>query len=127
MLILKICIFAILGAFSIIVIKEQNKEISILLTVACSIGITFSIIDQISGIVSYIYSFIEKAGLNITHISAVIKTVCVGYFAQISIDLLEDMGVKSVANKIALSAKIIIISLSFPIITELIELIEVLI
>jgi len=47
MLILKICIFAILGAFAITVVKEQNKEVSVLLTVACSLGITFSIIDQI--------------------------------------------------------------------------------
>ncbi|MBE5731463.1 MAG: hypothetical protein E7353_00380 [Clostridiales bacterium] len=127
MLILKICIFAILGAFAITVVKEQNKEVSVLLTVACSLGITFSIIDQISGILSYVYTFIEKSGLNLTHVTSIIKTVCIGYFAQISIDLLEDMGVKSIANKIALCAKIIIISLSFPIIAELINLIEELI
>jgi stage III sporulation protein AD len=124
MLIVKICIFAIIGAFSITVVKDQNREVSILLTVACSLGITFSIIDQLSGIIVYVTSFIEKSGLSLTHLSAVIKTVCVGYFAQISIDLLEDMGVKSVANKIALCAKIIIIALSFPIITELLSIIE---
>lgn len=124
MLIVKICIFAIIGAFAITVVKDQNKEVSVLLTIACSLGVTFSIVDQLSGIVVYITSFIEKSGLNLTHLSAVIKTVCVGYFAQISIDLLEDMGARSVANKIALCAKIIIIALSFPIITELLSIVE---
>ena len=124
MIVVKICIFAIIGAFAITVVKEQNKEVSVILTVACSLGITFAIIDQIGGIVVQITSFIEKSGLKISHLSTVIKTVCIGYFAQISIDLLEDMGVKSVANKVALCAKIIIISLSFPIIAELISLIE---
>lgn len=124
MLIVKICIFAIIGAFAITVVREQNKEVSLILTVACSLGITFAIVEQISGIVIYINSFINKSGIKITHLSAVIKTVCIGYFAQISIDLLEDMGSKSIANKISLCAKLIIISLSFPIILELLEIIE---
>lgn len=124
MLIVKICIFAIIGAFSITIVKEQNKEVSVILTVACSLGITFAIIDQIGGIILQITSFIEKSDINTSYVSNVVKIVCIGYFAQISIDLLEDMGVKSVANKVALCAKIIIISLSFPIIAELINVVE---
>lgn len=127
MIIIKICIFAMIGAFAITIVREQNKEVSVILTVACGLGITFAIVEQISGIVSYINTFIENSGLKLSHLTAVIKTVCIGYFAQISIDMLEDMGVKSIANKIALCAKILIIALSLPIIAELISIVEELI
>ena len=123
MVILKICIFAIIGAFAITVVKEQNKEVSLILTVACSMGITFTIVEELSGIIENLISTIKNYGVNVSHISTVIKTVCIGYLAQVSIDLLEDMGAKSLANKIVLCAKIVIMSLSIPLIVEIVEIV----
>lgn len=124
MIIIKVCLFGLIGAFSIIILREQNKEISILLSIVCSLGITFTIVEEFSGITQTIINTIEKYNINISHISIAIKTVCVGYFAQLSIDLLEDMGAKSIASKVALCAKIIIIAISMPLIVEILQIIE---
>ena len=124
MIIIKVCLFAIIGAFSIIIVREQNKEIGILLSVVCSLGITFAIIEEFSGITQIIVNTIDKYNINVSHISIAVKTVCIGYFAQLSIDLLEDMGAKSIASKVSLCAKIIIISISIPLVVEILQIIE---
>ena len=123
MLIIKVCIFAIIGAFAIAVVKEQNKEVSVLLTVACSIGITFAIVEQFTVVIQNVKTTVTNLGINLSHIDIAVKAVCVAYFAQISIDLLEDMGSKSLADKISLCAKILIIGLSLPLIGEMIDII----
>ena len=127
MIIIKVCVFALIGAFSIIIVKEQNKEIAVLLSVVCSVGIAFVIVDEFFGITKSIYNLIEKYNINLSYISVAIKTVCVGYFAQLSIDMLEDMGAKSLATKVALCGKIIIIGISLPLVFEILQIIESLI
>ena len=122
--IIKLCIFALLCAFAIILLKEQSKSIAMLLTIASGICISFFILNQFINILGSLNNIIENTGIDFSLLKSVLKIVIIGYIAQITTDILEDMEIKSLSTKIAFCAKVLMISIAFPIINDLFLLIS---
>lgn len=121
--IIKLCIFALVCAFAILLLKEQNKSMAILLTIASGICITFYILSQFTTILNSLNTIILSSGIDFSHLKSVFKIVVIGYIAQISTDILEDMEIKSLSSKLAFCAKILMLGVAFPIINDLFSLI----
>ncbi len=121
---LKVCIFAIVAALAVVIVREQNKEIAIILVVVCSVAILIAIADLLSGFVAAIRSYIEDLGVAPAYFKTVFKIVFVAYAAQIACDIVEDMNVKSLSSKIGLTAKIVILALAMPVVAEFVDLIK---
>lgn len=122
--IIKICIFALICAFAIVLLREQNKTMSMLLMIASGITITFFILSQFVNVISSLNDIIVNTGINFNSLKTVLKIVVIGYIAQISTDILEDMEIKSLSTKVAFCAKILMLSMCFPILNDLFSLIS---
>ena len=65
----------------------------------------------------------EKTGIDQSLVKIILKIVAIGYLVEFSAGIVEDFGSKSIADKLVLAGKIIIFTVSIPIIQSLITLI----
>ena len=75
------------------------------------------------GIINLINSVASKASINTKFIALLIKITGIAFLSEFAVSICKDSGESAIASKIELGSKIIIISMSVPIITSLLELI----
>ncbi|MFR1441099.1 MAG: SpoIIIAC/SpoIIIAD family protein [Clostridia bacterium] len=73
--------------------------------------------------ITLIQSIASKASINTTFIVLLIKITGIAFLAEFAVSICKDSGESAIASKIELGSKIIIISMSVPIISSLLELI----
>lgn len=121
--IFKIIGIGIITVFSYIVIKQLKPEFAIIVGLAGSIILLFSISDSIISVINSFASLVAKTGINTELFSLVLKIIGIGYLTEFAANLCMDSGCNSIADKILLAGKILIMIVALPIITNLIDII----
>lgn len=121
--ILKIAAVGIITAFCSLTLKENKSELSIAVGIAGGCIIILMLLDYFIDIFASITTIIDNAGLQSGVLKSVIKIIGIGYITEFSAGIVEDAGNKSVAEKIVMAGKVIILVVSLPIITALFDLI----
>ncbi len=117
----KIAAIGIITALCVSVLREQKSEIAVILGIVGGCVILIEILDYFFDVVETLKSFSQKAGISSEILSPLLKIVGIGYVADFSAGVVEDMGQKSLADKIIFAGKLIILALSLPIINLLFE------
>ena len=68
-------------------------------------------------------SFVSKASINSTYLMLLIKITGIAFLSEFAVSICKDSGESAIASKIEIGTKIIIISMSIPIISSLLEII----
>lgn len=124
MSILKVVIFGIISSIFAIVLKEQKADFSFYITLFASIVICLVAFVEIKPIFVLVNELIDKAGINTLYMEIIIKLVGISYIVEFGKNVCLDSGQKSIASKIELAGKVVIVSLSIPVIVSLIEVIS---
>lgn len=122
-------IFRIIGvglatAVTALIVKQVKPEIAIIVGVAGGIIMLLMLVDSVTSILSVFSSLTQKSGLSTSIFAAVLKIIGVGYITEFSANLCVDAGSTSIANKILLAGKILILVSAIPIVTNLIDIIS---
>lgn len=104
-----------------LVIREQKPLFSFLLAVFTGIVIFLFLIGKIAGIIQVIEQLAQKSQVNMIFLKTILKIIGIAYIAEFGAQIIRDAGLESVAAKVELSGKIIIMVMAIPIITVLIE------
>ena len=121
--IVKIIGVGLTAAIIIIILKQYKPEFVIYVSMIAGIIILFMVIDKLSAIVNIIESLTSKTGTGNTFIGILLKITGIAILTEFAVSVCRDSGETAIASKIDLAGKIIIISISIPIITALLELI----
>ena len=121
--ILRIIGIALITMVATLVVKQIKAEFSIIVSLAGALVILFMIVDGLSSIVDYFNEIIIRTSINSEFFTIILKVVGVGYLTEFASNLCVDGGMKSLADKITISGKIIIVVLSLPIITGLLDIV----
>lgn len=121
--IFKIIAVGILTAICTIVIKQVKPELSIFVTITGSIVMIFMILSSVSPIIQNYKEILAKTNINANIFSCVIKVIGIGYLAEFAGGICADAGVSSIAQKILLAGKILVLVVCLPVIQNLIEII----
>lgn len=121
--IIKIAAVGIITAFCSLTLKENKSGLSIIVGVSGGCIILLMLLNYFADIFSVINSIIDRAGLQSNIFKSVLKIIGIGYITEFSAGIVEDTGNKSVADKIVMAGKVIILVVSLPIITALFDLI----
>ncbi len=106
------------------VVRQVKPEISVIISITGGILMLLLIANSLTSVFETFNSVIEKSGLTKGLFSTILKIVGVGYIAEFSASLCQDAGANSVADKILLGGKIVILVLALPIVTNIIEIIS---
>ncbi|MBO5066852.1 MAG: hypothetical protein J6C62_00435 [Clostridia bacterium] len=120
----KIISVAIICAVIIIYLKNTNSELSLLATVGSGIILIFLVFGYISDTFILINSIIDRTGINRELYVVIFKITAIGYIIEFASDAVLDFGLKSLADKLIFAGKILILSVSMPIIYAVFNLIQ---
>lgn len=121
--IIKIIGIALIALIIIILLKQYKPEFAIYISILTGILIIILVMDKLSGIITLIQSMSSKASINGTFLSLLIKITGIAFLSEFAVSVCKDSGESAIASKIELGSKIIIISMSIPIISSLLEIV----
>lgn len=101
--------------------KEQKPNFAFLIIVFTGCAIFLFLIDQISAIISMIEKMALSTNVNLVYLETILKIIGIAYIAEFAAQITKDAGQGSMAAKIELGGKILILAMAIPIITVLIE------
>lgn len=121
--IIKIIGIALIALIIIIMLKQYRPEYAIFISILTGILILFLVMDRLTGIINLIESIQNKFSINTQFIALLIKITGIAFLSEFAVSICKDSGEAAIASKIELGSKIIIISMSIPIISSLLEII----
>ena len=121
--IVKIIGIALIALIIIIMLKQYRPEYAIFISILTGILILFLVMDKLTGIINLIQSIQNKFSINTQFIALLIKITGIAFLSEFAVSICKDSGEAAIASKIELGSKIIIISMSIPIISSLLEII----
>lgn len=120
--ILKIVGIGLLTLIITIILKEYKKDYAIYVVLAGGMIILLFSMDTISSVVGFIRNVYTGSGkYNDVFISLLLKVTGIAILTEYAVSICKDAGESAIANKIDFGGKIIIISLSIPIISDTLD------
>lgn len=119
--IIKIIGIGFLTLITTIILKEYRKEYAIYAVLIGGAIIIFYSMDTISSIINFINGISINSNYNNGFIALLLKITGISILTEYAVSICRDSGENSIANKIDFGGKIIVISLSIPIISTTLE------
>ena len=112
---------AMVSTILCVVIKKDRPEMANFVALTAGIIILLSVVMKLSFIVDGIQSLADKVNIPSMYISLIIKLIGICYIIEFAISLCNDCGEKSIASKLEFGGKIIIMTMSFPILLSIVD------
>ena len=109
-----------IGFFTLIItiiLKEYRKEYAIYAILIGGMIIIFYSMDTLKAIIDFINDLSRNKSYNTEFISLLLKITGISILTEYAVSICKDSGENAIANKIDFGGKIIVISLSIPIIS----------
>lgn len=119
--ILKIIGIGFLSLIITIMLKEYKKEYAIYASLIGGAIILFYSMGTINSIVNFASSIASNSKYNNAFIGIILKITGIAILTEYAVSICKDLGENSIANKIDFGSKIIVISLSIPIISNTLD------
>ena len=121
--VIKIIGIALIALVIIILIKQYKPEFAIYISLLTGVLILIFVMDKLTGIINLLQTMTSKASINSTFLVILIKITGIAFLSEFAVSICKDAGEGAIASKIEIGSKIIIISMSIPIISSLLEII----
>lgn len=121
--IIKIIGIAFIAVIIIVLLRQYRPEFAIYISLLTGVLIFLLIIDDLSGIINLLNSLANKVSINASFLALLIKITGIAFLSEFAVSICKDAGEGAIASKIEIGTKIIIISMSIPIISSLLEII----
>lgn len=119
--IVKIIGVGLIALIIIIILKQYKPEFVIYVSLLAGAIILLLSLDKISGIISLLNNLSTKANVNNQFLTILLKITGIAFLTEFAVSICKDSGETAVANKVDLGGKVLIISMSIPIIASLLE------
>lgn len=124
--IIKIAGIALTGVISAALLKSINKDISLYVILATAVIIIIAVLGEISEIFSFIENIYDDITYGREFFPVIIKVLIIAYITDFTAQLCKDAGEGSIGSKVELAGKVIIFYVAMPILTAILEVINVL-
>ncbi len=104
-----------------IILKETKKEYAIYAVLIGGAIIIFYSMDMVKSIIDFIQELSHNSNYNNAFISLLLKITGISILTEYAVSICKDAGENSIANKIDFGGKIIVISLSIPVISTTLD------
>ena len=121
--IIKIIGIGFIGLITIIIIKQYRPEFAIYISIIAGALILVIAIDKLGNIIDLLQTISDKSGISSAFLEILLKITGIAFLSELAVSICKDSGESAIASKIELGSKVIIISMSIPIISNLMELI----
>ena len=119
--IIKVIGIAFLTLIFTIILKQYKKDFAIYVVIIGGALILLSSLETFKNIIDFINRLSNKSSISNDFIKLLIKITSISILLEFAISICRDSGESAIANKIDLGGKIIVISMSIPVISTMLN------
>ena len=117
----KIIALGMVGTIFAVLLKKENPQIAMLVAAMTSILIFGMICVPLGNLIALLRETAEQAGVGTHYFTVVLKVIGIAYLTQFGAQLCADAGEGTIAAKIELAGKILMMAAAAPVLTGLLE------
>ena len=121
--VIKIIGVALVSLIIVVILKQYRPEYTIYVSILAGALILTLVLDKLSGIINLLQNLANKTNINTQFLGLLLKITGIAFLAEFAVSICQDAGEGAIASKIEIGSKIIIIAMSIPIISSLLEII----
>ena len=115
---------AMIGIILILTIRGKNGEIALLLSIACCCIALFGVVQILTPVRDFIDALMITSQIDTDLIKNLMKILGIGLIGEITSSVCADSGNTAIGKTVQLAATAMILYLSLPLFTALLELVE---
>ncbi|HBC84793.1 MAG: stage III sporulation protein AD [Clostridia bacterium] len=119
--IIKIIGIGLISLIVIIIIKQYRPEFAVYVSLIAGALILVLVLDKMSGVINLLTNLANKTSINKDFIFLLIKITGIAFLTEFAVSICKDAGESAIATKIDMGGKVMIIAISIPIISSLLE------
>ncbi|MBD7967936.1 stage III sporulation protein AD [Paenibacillus gallinarum] len=119
--IIQIVGLGLIATILILIVKEQKPLFAFLIATTAGILIFMFVIGKIGAVLQVLERMAQSSGMDEIHLKTILKIIGIAYIAEFGAQIVRDAGQDSIASKIELAGKVLILVLAVPIISIIIE------
>lgn len=120
--IFKLIGIALCGAVLSLSVKQYRQEFAVLIGIITGLILLGSVTDGLGEIFNSMNIIIEKSGVKYEYLAAILKIVGICLITQFSAEVCRDAGQNAIASKLEIAGKILILTLTIPIINDFLDI-----
>ena len=122
--IIKIIGIGLIALVIVVILKQYRPEFAVYISLIAGVLILYIAMDKFNDIINLLQSISNKAGINRIFLEILLKITGIAFLSEFAVSICKDSGESAIATKIELGSKVIIISMSIPIISNLMEMVQ---
>ena len=119
--IIKIIGIGLISLIIAIIVKQYKPEFAIYISLMAGVIILSLAFGKLTEIVKLLTNLASKTSVNGKFIKLLLKITGIAILTEFAVSICKDAGESAIASKIDISGKIIIVAVSIPIISSLLE------
>lgn len=119
--VIKIVGVSIFAVIMIIILKNYRPEMALVLSIITGIGIMLYAISKMSSVINVLNDLVSKSGVNSDFLLIIIKVIGIAYIVEFGKNVCIDAGQSSIATKLEMAGKVVIVVLTIPLISSLVN------
>ncbi len=119
--VIKIVGVSIFAVIMIIILKNYRPEMALVLSIITGIGIMLYAISKMSSVINVLNDLVSKSGVNTDFLLIIIKVIGIAYIVEFGKNVCIDVGQSSIATKLEMAGKVVIVVLTIPLISSLVN------
>lgn len=119
--IIKIIGIAFLAVIIIIILKQYKPEFAMYVSILAGAIILFMSVGKLQGIIQILQNISSKTAINGEFLGILIKITGIAFLTEFAVSVCKDVGETAIASKVDIGGKVIIIAISIPIVSALLE------
>lgn len=119
----KIVGIALITCVACIIVKSIRPDFAIFISIVGGIIIIFYLLSYLSSVFDIFDSIFKISGINGSLYGVIFKIIGIGYLTEFTASICNDTGNNSLADKVLLGGKIIILVMALPIVTSILDIV----
>lgn len=119
--IIKIIGIGLISLIITIILKQYKPEFSIYISLLAGILILYLVMDKLTGIIDLLKSLAQKTSISNNFLLILLKITGIAILTEFAGSVCKDAGEVAISKKIELGGSIMIIAISVPILSKLLE------
>ena len=117
----KIVAVGLVCAVIVVWLKSAGSEYALLAAIASSVLLLTMTLSYVIRFVGFFNRLSETTGVSSEVVVLVLKILGISYLIEFSSSLIEDFGLKSLSEKVVFAGKIVILTLSVPVMESVVS------
>ena len=116
MTVFKLAGFAVAAAILSLILRSYRPDIAIYIAILSGGLLLIAAMEFLGGVLEKVDATAGEYGINSEYIKTVFKAIGIGYIAQFSENICKDAGENTLAAKVELVGRLMILSLALPLV-----------